>query len=1022
MISSKTSKRHKCIHQWFEQQVESAPHAIAIVSGTQEYSYQDLNREANQLARYLKTLGVTAETLVGVCVDRSPRMVVALLAILKAGGAYVPIDPTYPKERISLMLEDSAVSILITDQQSCSSILFENIHTVYVDSDWADIAQNSGENLSLDLSSNTLAYVIYTSGSTGTPKGVMVEHQSLMNFVQSVGKTYGIVPEDRVLQFASISFDISVEEIFMTLSYGATLVLRSTEMLRSTPAFFKACQDLKLTVLDLPTAFWHKLCGELSDCRVAGCLRLVVIGGERAVPQWLTLWQENAPPHIRVVNTYGPTEATVVTTLCDLAGPQAVEVGKTRILPIGKPIANTQVHIFDSALNPVESGDVGELYISGSGLARGYLNKPALTAERYINKLEENGSSLRLYRTGDRAHIRNDGQLEFLGRVDSQEKIRGFRIELGEIETTLEQHTVVRQALVLAREDSPGDKRLVAYVVLNEAIIVSETLPQIISGKILTLRSYLQEKLPSYMVPTSFVLLEKLPLSANGKVDRRALPAPPPSRPALEEAYVAPRTPLESDLSKIWSTILGIVEIGVNDNFFALGGNSLQTMALISHVERNHKTDIHLKDFLGMPSIAGMATLIQQNRVDQDMPDEHMSIQQMSAEVESYEDIRVQFNQPSAEEGIFLTGATGFLGAFLLKELLQQTNSKIYCLIRAKDNSEAEQKIHRNLEKYFPSVSIPYHRVIPVLGNLMQKKLGLSETKFEEVAQAVGAIYHCGANVNMFYPYTALQSVNVRGTHEVIKLAVTGSPKVLHHMSTLDVLESLARTGTQTFYEDDDIAQGDGISGGYAQSKWIAEMLVKRAGRQGLPVCIYRPGMVTGHSKQGQSNTNDVLCRFLKSLIQLKRSPDLVMSIDMTPVDYVSKAIVQLSLQPSSTGKTFHVVNPKPMALSTLIDELENVGYPTTKIPYPEWLKALHLEPNAMSALAAFTVEASAEEQQTCLELWLGGNYIFDCQHTTQGLAAHSFSCPPADRELLRTYLSYFIQTGFVSATSYAEA
>lgn len=1008
------------IHTWIEEQVRCYPGAIALIQDNQHYSYHTINTQANQLARYLQKLGVGSGTLVGICTERSPWMVIAVLAVLKAGGAYVPIDPDYPKERIAVMIDDAQVPVLVAGSPTITQLFNTFTHVVCLETDWDTIVQEPCHNLELALSFDQLAYVIYTSGSTGRPKGVMIEHRTLVNFIRSAGSAYAFTPQDRVLQFASISFDISVEEIFGTLTHGATLVLRSQEMLRSTSAFLRACQDWKITVIDLPTAFWHKICAELPYSQFPDALRLVIIGGERAVPQWLNFWKNHAPAHVRLVNTYGPTEATVVTTLCDLAGPNAVSLNDSRTLPIGKPLNNVQAYILDENFSLVAEGESGELYIAGGGLARGYLHRADLTDKSYFSK-RINGESVRVYKTGDRVRRRKDGHIEFLGRADSQEKIRGFRVELSEIESVIEQHPSVKQSIVIAREDSPGNKRLAAYIVLDKQARAAKTLPQLISGAVPNLRSHLQRKLPGYMIPSSFVLLDGLPLSANGKVDRRALPIPNIERPCIEDSYTAPRTPLEEDLVEAFSTVLSIVGIGVNDDFFELGGNSLQTMELISFIEKNYQVDIRLKDFMAIPTVAGVATLTQQNRADEKTPGGYMSLQQMQAEVGASQNDPIQIlSDRSTEKDIFMTGATGFLGNFLLQELLQQTSSKVYCLVRASSLLEAQQKIFAALKKYCSSTEIPYHRIVPVVGNLMHPNLGMEAVQFRAIAHLVGSIYHCGANVNMFYPYTALKSVNVRGTREIIKLAATGPVKVLHHVSTLDVLESLARMGQDTFYENDNIAQGEGILGGYAQSKWIAEQLVYQASVQGLPVCIYRPGMVTGHSKQGQSNTNDVLCRFIKSLIQLQSAPELALSVDMTPVDYVSKAIARISLQSVSTAKcqVFHIVNPTSIALNEIVTTLAANGYDIKTIDEQTWLKRLCSEPTALSALAAFTASATEEEQRIYLELWLGGRYIFDCSSTTEQLENQEIACPPADKTLLSTYLRYFNQQGFIETTA----
>jgi amino acid adenylation domain-containing protein/thioester reductase-like protein len=1012
-----TRHQNLCIHQLIEQQVTEAPDAVAIAfqdqSLTRQLTYRQLNEQANQLAHYLQKLGVKPETLVGICIERSPAMIVGLLAILKAGGAYVPFDPTYPRERIALMLEDSQVPIILTQAHYASELPPHQASVVCLDTDWSQIESESLLNLEGAIAAENLAYIIYTSGSTGKPKGVMIEHRSLTNFVQAISQEYAVTPCDRLLQFASISFDVAVEEIFVSLVQGATLVLRSQEMLRSIPAFFQACEVLQITVLNVPTAFWHQICVELPQVKIPDTVRLVVIGSERALPRWLSVWKEYAPSRIRLINAYGPTEATVSSTLCDLAGPNAVEVGDSitehRILPIGKAIANVQTYVLDLELQPVGVGVTGELYIAGAGLARGYLNRPDLTVVKFIYKPHGYEGRIRLYKTGDLVRCRPDGNLEFLDRTDHQEKIRGFRIELSEIETVLEQHSDVQQAIVIAREDVPGEKRLVSYVVPCSIDPASENL-------VPKLRSYLKEKLPSYMVPAAFVFLNTLPLTPNGKVDRRDLPAPNCDRPLLDEAFVAPRTPLEQELAQLWSQVLRIAEIGIYDNFFELGGDSLRLTQLISQVETVKQKVIPLVDFLRIPTVARLASLVQRIHPDGVLP-ERMSLPQLQAEAMLDHGIQAQSFDPlklRTPQTIFLTGATGFIGSFLLHELLQQTSAKIYCLVRVQHHSEAHLKLRSTLEHYSLDTD-QLARIIPVVGDLSQPQFGLTEQQFQTLADSIDTVYHSGANVNLLYPYSVLYHTNVRGTHDILKLVSCGKPKFLHYFSTLDVFESVAETGVRVFYEQDNIAQGEGLFSGYAQSKWVAEQLVKQGAERGLPICIYRPGMVTGHSQTGHANPKDIFCRFVKSLIQLRQAPNLNLMIDMTPVDYLSRALVHLSLQPQSLGKIFHLVNPVPLALDQLVDQLNQAGYSIRQVPYLQWQAQLKLEPNELSPLATLMTEAIADSQRLWLERWLGGNDVFNDTQTKLGLQGQAITCPPTDK-LLNTYLNYLARSNFLAA------
>ncbi|MEM9004939.1 MAG: amino acid adenylation domain-containing protein [Cyanobacteria bacterium P01_F01_bin.86] len=1019
MDLQESQTKNQCLYHWFESQVEKTPDAIAVIFETQQLSYQELNEKANQLARYLQRLGVQPEMLVGICIERSPMMIISMLAVLKSGGAYVPLDPSYPRERIELMIEDSQVPILLTQKKNLADLPTENVTTVLLDSHWDRIAQEDSSNLTTSISPKNLAYVIYTSGSTGRPKGVLIEHRSLSNFVKAMSHQYGIMPSDRALQFASISFDVAVEEVFVTLVQGATLVLRSQEMLKSIPTFFDTCQSWNVSVLNLPTAFWHKICAELPHISIPECVRLLIIGSERAIPRWLTVWQQHAPKNIRLVNAYGPTEATVGSTLCDLAGPYAVDTKNSRTLPIGKAIKNVQTYVLNSRLEPVANGVPGELYIAGQGLARGYLNRPELTTERFIFAKLGNHEKIRLYQTGDWVRYREDGNLEFLDRIDRQEKIRGFRIELSEIESVLERHPSVQQAIMLAWEDTPGQKRLVAYIVPDHRRYNDPTRWDPTYQLIRRLRSYLQGKLPSYMVPASFTLLETLPLTPNGKVDRRALPGPSNQRPELSEDFVAPLTPLEKEISELWSTVLGISDIGVNDNFFELGGDSLQTIQIITQIEKDHKVVIQLVNFFSIPTIAGLANAIQRVRHDQKNPTDYMSLKQLQDQVVLDEEIQVAGPYtPTSEvpKAIFLTGGTGFVGSFLLWELLQKTQASIYCLVRAQSIDEAHQKIRVALGAFTKNIDELYERVIPVLGDLEELKLGIDDDQWSFLTGSIESIYHCGANVNLLYPYAALQSANVSGTHEVLRLASCRKPKPVHYLSTLDVFESVAATGVRTFKEEDNIAQGEGISGGYAQSKWIAEQLMAKAAERGLPVCLYRPGMVTGHSQNGYSNTTDVLCRLVKCLSELQQAPEIDLMIDMTPIDYVSQAIVHLSLQPRSLGKTFHIVNPQLIPLGEIVKTLKEEGCTLKQVPYAQWQVSLNKTPNALSPLAVLMSESLSEDKRTCLELWLGGNDHFDSANAIQGLRHSRITCPPANSQLLKTYLQFFAESGFMKS------
>jgi amino acid adenylation domain-containing protein len=593
------------INRWFERQVAATPNAIAVEHNERRLTYAELNARANQLAHHLSSLGVGPENLVGICVERSIEMLVAVMATLKAGGAYLPLDPTYPEARLDFMLRDSDAKVVISQERLLGVFPNYTGATVCFDRDRALIDSCSPDNLTQSADAGNVAYVIYTSGSTGIPKGTLIEHRSLVSFVNAARHEYGISAADRVLQFASLNFDTSAEEIFPALVTGATVVLRTDSMLSSARDFLGACAELRISVLDLPTAYWHELTAELGTdhLQLPESLRLVIIGGEKALPERLAAWRQRASGEVRLLNTYGPTETTIVATTCDIAN---TRLEANREVPIGRPLQNTLAYVLDSALRPVPVGVPGELYLGGEGVARGYLNRPELTAEKFVANPFADKRAPRLYRTGDVVRYQPDATIEFLGRIDNQVKIRGFRVETGEIEQALRTHEQVSDAIVLVHEDEDGDKRLVAYVVSLTSAYPNTT----------ELRDHLVARLPAYMLPTAFVMLENFPLLPNGKIDRQALPRPEQDRPALDVGFQGPRSPLEESIAKTWSEVLKLDRVGIYDNFFELGGHSLLGAKLISNLKRTLNCELNLIDIFQSPTVERLAQVIYQRQTE----------------------------------------------------------------------------------------------------------------------------------------------------------------------------------------------------------------------------------------------------------------------------------------------------------------------------------------------------------------------------------------------------------------------
>ena len=607
------------IHELFEVQVKKNPDAIAVVFEKSQMTYSELNHRSNRLAHYLiEEKQVKPDALIGLCVERSPEMVIGILAILKAGGAYVPLDPNYPEARLSYMLDDARLTTVLTQRHLRGRTPMSDTQAVYLDDEafLQQLSDYSTENIDpakLSLKPHHLAYVIYTSGSTGQPKGVCIAHRSWQAYSSSILQNYQLVSTDKVLQFSSISFDIFVEEFTASLLNGGTLVLPAFVHVPSTSEFWQLIKTREVTVATLPTAYWHQLCVDESLSRPIELnqLRLIIVGGEAISTIHLQRWQQQVGAKVKLLNTYGPTESTVISSRFD-----ATEYRLNgRMVPIGKATADSNLIILDKYQSLVPQGVAAELHIGGPCLSLGYLNRPELTAEKFVANPfyapNDPQSSERLYKTGDLVRWLPDGNLEFLGRIDHQVKIRGFRIELGEIEQRLLSEDAVNDAVVLAKESDSGDKRLVAYVTTDSAAAMAgedETSQALRHDFIESLRQSLKQDLPEYMLPSAFVLLAHLPLTPNGKVDRKALPEPDMS--LQQTKYIAPTTETEQVLCEIWQELLGLERVGISDNFFELGGHSLLATRLIAIVNQRFDLALTLQTIFSQFTVQGLTQLI----------------------------------------------------------------------------------------------------------------------------------------------------------------------------------------------------------------------------------------------------------------------------------------------------------------------------------------------------------------------------------------------------------------------------
>ena len=596
--------RHLCIHELFEQQAERRPQAIALRFRDQQMTYEQLNCRANQVAHRLRRLGVGPKVMVGTLLERSLEMVVGLLGILKAGGSFVPFDANYPAERLAFMATDCKAPVMLVQNSVMQKMAEGNWSAatlVSLDGDAADLKSESGDNLANVNTAESLAYVMYTSGSTGRPKGVMVEHRAVVRLVKKTNFV-DLSEQEVFLQFSPISFDASTLEIWAPLLNGGCLAIMPPET-QSLDEIGAAIRKYGVTSMWLTAGLFNVMVEQrLDDLRP---LRQLLVGGDVLSVTHIRKAQDGLPG-CRLINGYGPTEGTTFTCCHTITREDAQGTS----IPIGKPISNTQVYLLDSTFQPVPLGEPGELCVAGDGLARGYLNQPELTAEKFVSHPFSDELDARIYRTGDLARYRSDGTIEFLGRVDNQVKVSGFRIELGEIETVLMEHSNVQSAVVIARQDTPGEKKLAAYVVLRGQ-----------DGDRNELRTFLQKKLPVYMVPSEFVVLNSLPLSPNGKVDRGALPAPQMVQAEVNKAPASPQTDLEQKIAAIWQRVLCLKQVSVGDNFFDLGGDSLQLLDAHAELQKIVNSSLTIIDLFEYTTISALAKYLTKNSSSSHMLD-----------------------------------------------------------------------------------------------------------------------------------------------------------------------------------------------------------------------------------------------------------------------------------------------------------------------------------------------------------------------------------------------------------------
>ncbi|WP_406206146.1 amino acid adenylation domain-containing protein [Kitasatospora sp. NBC_01560] len=1066
------------VHRLFRARAAHDPDAVAVVAEGDELSYRELDRRSDRLAAALRARGVRAEHVVPVCLERGTGLVTAWLGVLKAGGAFLPLDPAHPDRRLTQLVEDCRAEIVVAaDGRRFPGVTVLGADaTVATEGDGTPPGSASPAPAPPDTAvPDDLAYLIYTSGTTGTPKGVPVTHRSLVFTLDRVVHAYGLTPRDRVLQLAALGFDTALEQVLAALVSGATLVLGGARTWAPTELVHRM-SELSLTVADLTPAYWHHVLALLPEGGPAPAgLRLMVVGGDTVHADDCRTCLARLPG-VRLVNAYGVTEAAVTSTLCEVTpevlggavsggGAPAAQGGahgavSAAPVPIGSPLPGVRVHLLDARLSPVRPGEKGEIYLGGPGLARGYWRRPGLTAETFLPDPYAPVPGERMYRTGDAGRWRTDGNLEILGRFDDQVKVRGYRVDPAEVESVLAAHPAVRQARVVA-DGSDGSRALTAYYTLTDRAGSGA------HARRNQIRAYLAERLPDFMVPTEFVLLDSMPLTSHGKIDRRRLPRAAPQlqrrdghhphgtdqdagQDTGQGAAGAARgadgllrvdgsgradtngdgrdggDAIEAGIAHLWSELLDVEDVGPADDFFALGGNSLLAMEMLARARIIFGIDVTRIRFLTRSllrdaTLRAFATATRNARSTGNGFGEAAVDWVGEAELDT--PVRQSWRPaPSRAEPaeILLTGATGFCGAHLLHTLLRTTRARIHCLVRAPDEEHALERI-RAAQQRFLRQDLADARVVPLVGDLTQSLLGLPQHQFEQLADSLDAIHHLGGQVNFIYPYHQLRAANVGGTREIVRLAGHSRGIPVHYLSTLAVLAGFGPTGIAEVTEQMPLAHPDKLAVGYVESKWVAEQLLHNAAAAGLPVTVLRTNDVTGDLANGVMNTGTEICALIKYMAESGSCPDVRLLLDFVPADRFSEAVAHITAHAPAGGEVYHITSPRPAVLADLAARLRARGHPIDEVPYHAWVQdlirfAAGHPTHPMTPFVPLFVDRVPGTQLSISEMYFRPTFpLFDRANTERALVGSGIELPAVDDGLLDHYLEQLAAEGFLA-------
>ncbi len=980
------------------------PDKAALIGAEGALTYRQLNSRANIMAVRLLKSGIQHGGIVAVCARQSTERVVAFLAVLKTGAAYLPIDGQLPEKRIKTILEDSGASLVITEDYYLTRFKESSLAIINLDKEQAGSDENHPDvSLAAQIKPLQMAYVIYTSGSTGVPKGVAIHHAGFYHFVKTFSEQWGFSSNDRTLQFGSPGFDGSIIDIWIPLFKGATVFLYPDNKIVGKPLLdFIVEHDIDV-VPYLPPAVLSTLPADLP----IGKLHTLSIAGEVPSEQAIRNWRER----VRLINVYGPTETTV-SVVSHLFGDD------TNPHIIGKPLSGVDIFILDNEMNAVETGSAGEIYIGGIQLALGYVNRPEETMKVFIEAPEwiknERGEGYRLYRSGDRAFWREDGDIEFVGRMDDQVKIRGFRVELKEIEHHMGQLAQVAHAAVKVHRPEEGLPILVAFVQLFDSerkFISSEDI-----------RARLKQSLPTYMLPDKIIILDKLPLSHTGKIDKSQLILPERQTRRKAKEFVGAGN-LKQEIKEIWRGLLNLDDIHDEDDFFELGGHSLMLAQFHQCLPQNVQKRISLPELYSYPTIASFVREAE-NRLKENEVSQRQKVKRVEAQLLKDAELPFDFEitiQPDPRilmnpSHIFLTGVTGFVGSHLLEELMAKNpGATIYCLVRAENEVRGMERIKSTFNKFKLVWDSAYEsRIVILPGDLTKKRLGIAEKMYENLLETIEVIYHMGSDVSYVQPYEHIKKPNVDGMSHVLHLAVHRKVKFLIISSSMGVY-SWGRTFTGKTWtrEDDPIEQNLPAvcrDMGYIRSKWVMDSMAAKARDKGLPVINFRLGFVVCHSKTGATPLNQWWSALMRSCIELKAFP-LVMGLkdEVVTVDYVCKSIAHIGKKPEAIGLNFHLA-PLPEHDLSLTDFCVRIteysGLEMKGLDFNTWFEQWRRDQNVPVFALLYLFNEDVYEGKSLVEAY-ENTYFFKSDNTLRLLADSDIRPPVFNKPVMEAYLRY---------------